>query len=80
MVTVRLRVADVMSSPPSRFWWVDAELPFLSVEDLDAMTPDQRLAAFRERVVTDPAELPAEFRNRIYETARRLASERRSHQ
>ena len=55
-----------------------AEPPFLSAEDLDAMTPDERLAAFRERIVTDPDKIPAEFRDRIYETGRRLARERRT--
>lgn len=54
------------------------EPPFLSAEDLDGMTPDERLAAFRERIVTDPEEIPAEFRDRIYETARRLERERRT--
>lgn len=54
-----------------------AELPFLSADDLDSMTPDERLAAFRQRIVTDPDEIPTEFRDRIYETGRRLARERR---
>lgn len=56
---------------------MDADRPFLSAEDLDAMTPDERLAAFRERIVTDLAELPADFRSRIHETGRRLGRERR---
>lgn len=57
---------------------MDAELPFLSADDLDSMTPDERLAAFRQRIVTDPDEIPTDFRDRIYETGRRLARERRS--
>jgi hypothetical protein len=57
---------------------MDAELPFLSADDLDSMTPDERLAAFRQRIVTDPDEIPTELRDRIYETGRRLARERRS--
>lgn len=48
----------------------------LSAEELDAMTPDQRAKAFRERIVTDPAELPREFRDRVFETAKRLGAER----
>ena len=47
--------------------------PFRSAENLDAMTPDKRLAAFRERIITNPDDLPAEFFERIYETGRRLA-------
>ena len=47
----------------------------LSAEQLDAMTPDQRAAAFRDRIVTDPDDLPEEFRLRIYERAKRLGAE-----
>ena len=50
--------------------------PKLSAEELDAMTPDQRARAFRDRIVTDPEELPAEFRHRVFETAKRLGAER----
>ncbi len=53
-----------------------AERKALTAEELDAMTPDQRAAALRERLVTDPNELPEEFRDRIFETARRLDTER----
>ncbi|MEQ8841107.1 MAG: hypothetical protein RIB98_09000 [Acidimicrobiales bacterium] len=48
----------------------------LTAEELDAMTPDQRAKAFRDRIVTDPAEIPEEFRGRIFETAKRLGAER----
>ena len=57
---------------------MDGEPPFLSAEDLDAMTPDERLAAFRARVITDLDEVPVAFREHILETARRLGEERRS--
>lgn len=50
----------------------------LSAEELDAMTPDQRAAAFDERIVCDLDELPPEFRDRIMETGRRLGEELRS--
>jgi hypothetical protein len=43
--------------------------------ELDQMTPDQRAAAFREHVVTDLDELPANFRQRVEETARRLSDQ-----
>ncbi len=55
-----------------------ADLPFISAEELDAMTPDQRLAAFRERIVTDLDEVSDEFRSHIEKTARRLTRERRT--
>ena len=42
------------------------------------MTPDERLAAFRARVITDLDEVPVAFREHILETARRLGEERRS--
>jgi len=55
------------------------ELRFLSAEDLDALTPDERPAAFRERIVTDPEGIPAEFRERVHATGRGLAQVRRTH-
>ena len=48
----------------------------LTAEELDAMTPDQRARAFRDRIVTDPEELPEDFRDQIFETAKRLGAER----
>ena len=57
---------------------MDADLPFISAEDLDAMTPNERLAAFQARIITDPAAIPTEFRERIYESARQLGRERRT--
>ena len=47
----------------------------LTAAELDQMTPDQRAAAFRERLVTDLAELPADFRQQVEDTARRLAGD-----
>jgi hypothetical protein len=44
----------------------------LTAAELDQMSPDQRAAALRERLVTDLDELPAGFRQRVEETARRL--------
>lgn len=48
----------------------------LSTEQLDAMTPDERAQAFRDRIVTDPDELPENFRRKIYDRARQLGAER----
>lgn len=48
----------------------------LSAEQLDAMTPDERAQAFRDRIVTEPDELPEDFRRRIYDRAKQLGAER----
>lgn len=50
----------------------------LTAPDLDAMSPDERAAALSERIVTDLANLPDGFRQRVLETGTRLAAERRS--
>ena len=46
----------------------------LSAEQLDAMTPHERLEAFRERIVTDPDELPEHFRRKIFTRAAELGA------
>lgn len=48
----------------------------LTAEQLDAMSPYERAQAFRDRIVTDPDELPADFRRKIHDRARRLGAER----
>ncbi|MCP3853173.1 MAG: hypothetical protein GY745_07390 [Actinomycetia bacterium] len=48
----------------------------LSAEQLDAMTPDERAQAFRDRIVTDAHELPEDFRRKIYDRAQQLGAER----
>lgn len=50
----------------------------LTAEELDAMTPDQRAAAFDERIVRDLEDLPDAFRVRVIATGQRLAAELRS--
>jgi hypothetical protein len=50
----------------------------LTAAQLDAMTPNERMAAFEQRVVNDLDELPEEFRNRVVATAERLGQERRT--
>ena len=47
----------------------------LTAAELDQMSPDQRAAALRDRLVTDLDELPETFRQRVEETARRLAEQ-----
>ncbi len=51
------------------------ERDVLSAEQLDAMTPDERAQAFRNRIVTDPDELPGDFRRKIYDRAQQLGAE-----
>ncbi len=46
---------------------------FISVDELELMSPNERLAAVRDRVVTDLDELPDDFRRRIIATAQSLA-------
>lgn len=53
--------------------------PFISIEKLEAMTPNERVAAFRERTVRDLNDLPQDFRNRIIENAQRRESQRQQH-
>lgn len=50
----------------------------LTAAQLDAMTPNERMAAFEQRVVTDLDALPDEFRDRVVATAERLGQERRT--
>jgi hypothetical protein len=50
----------------------------LTAAQLDAMTPNERMAAFEQRVVNDLDGLPEEFRNRVVATAERLGQERRT--
>ena len=45
----------------------------LTAAELDRMTPDQRSAAFRERLVTDLEGAPGRLPPAVEETARRLA-------
>ena len=36
------------------------------------MTPNERAAAFRERIITDPARVDEDFLQRVFEKGRRL--------
>ena len=44
----------------------------LSAEQLDEMTPDERLHAFQDRIVTDETALPSDFLERVQDRARDL--------
>lgn len=44
----------------------------LSADELDAMSPDERAEALRARIVTEMEEIPARFREEIYDTAHKL--------
>lgn len=50
-----------------------SDRPFISVDELELMSPNERLAAVRDRVVTDLDELPDDFRRRIIATAQSLS-------
>ncbi len=47
----------------------------LTAAELDQMSRDQRAAALHDRLVTDLDELPTTFRQRVEETARRVAEQ-----
>lgn len=47
----------------------------LTAKQLDEMSPDERAQAFRDRIVTDPELLPADFREKIYRRARNLGNQ-----
>ena len=51
----------------------EREIP--SAEQLDAMTPVERAQAFRDRIITDPDEVPEDFRRKIYDRAQQLRAE-----
>lgn len=55
---------------------VDSEPRIVTAAELDAMTPDERRAEFRRRVVRDVADLPDDLRERIRSTAESLARAR----
>lgn len=47
----------------------------VTAEQLDAMTPDQRLKAFQERIITDDAAIPSDFLERVHDRARDLGQQ-----
>jgi len=43
---------------------VTSDLPFVSVQDMEAMTPNERLEAVAARTVTNPEDVPEDVRER----------------
>ena len=56
--------------------YVDANRRLITITELDAMTPNERTATVAAHIVTDLAELPASFRDRVVATGHRLTAER----
>lgn len=54
--------------------------PVITAAEMDAMTPQQRRAAFRSRVVRDLSELPEEYVARLRATAQAHLAEREAAQ
>ena len=50
----------------------------LTAEDLDAMSPNERAAAFDERIVRDLDALPPEFKTRVMKAGQELADNLRA--
>mgnify|MGYP001822178606 CR=1 FL=1 len=50
----------------------------LTAEELDAMSPNERAAAFDERIVRDLDELPPAFRTRVMKAGQELADDLRA--
>jgi len=53
-----------------------SERELVTAADMDNMTPNERAEAVRASIVTDWAQVPAEFRAKITTTANRLIAER----
>jgi hypothetical protein len=54
------------------------ERKITTVEELEAMTPDQRRSHFRARIIKDLDELRPDFRDQVIATGERLTRERRT--
>ena len=54
---------------------MSSDLPPVTADELDRMTPDERRNEFRRRIITDPSDLHDELRAKIKATAERLANE-----
>ena len=63
-----------MSQLVTTLWVVEPRL-VVTAEELEAMTPDERVELFRSRVVRDLGEIEPEVRARIGRRARELAQE-----
>ena len=58
-----------------------AEAPrLITAAEMDKMTPDERALAVNERIVTDRDDVPEASRQKVIDTAHRLADELDLHQ
>ena len=53
-----------------------ADRELITAEDMDAMTPNERAEVVRQGIATSWDEVPADFREKVQATARRLSAER----
>lgn len=53
-------------------------IPLITAAEMDEMTPNERDAAVRARIVTDLDDLPPHFRDQINASALRHGAERRA--
>ena len=65
------------SSSPGTLDLVAAAPRIVTAQELDDMTPNERVAVFDERIVRNLDDLPSEFRARVEARARQLAEELR---
>lgn len=56
---------------------MSSDLPPVTADTLDLMSPDERREEFRRRIITDPSDLSDELRAKIKATTERLTNERR---
>ena len=56
---------------------MSADMPTVTADTLDLMSPDERREEFRRRIITDPSDLSDELRAKIKATTERLTNERR---
>ena len=56
---------------------MSSDLPPVTADTLDLMSPDERREEFRRRIITDPSDLSDELRAKIKATTERITDERR---
>jgi hypothetical protein len=74
--TIGIRSERVDQGHRATLVFVSSDRQLVTAEQLDAMSPNERAAVLTEHLVTDLAELPEAFRERVLATGRRLATER----
>jgi hypothetical protein len=56
---------------------MSSDLPPVTADTLDLMSPDERREEFRRRIITDSSDLSDDLRAKIKATTERLTNERR---